>query len=221
MKRFVAQQRRFNYWDALYLKEQTDQKLPKDDPTHYQRWALGQLLETPHLPPQSRMLARDFIHNSLYHPMYGYFSKKADIFTFNDPVDFSKVKNHLSFMDLVAHQYKRLEAHQSIDTLAKQIWHTPTELFRPWYGYSIARHLLEQARGQDLIIYEMGAGNGTLMCNILDYIQKEAPKLYQRTFYHVIEISPLLAKQQLEKGAHHRDRIKVMNQSIFDWSKRG
>lgn len=34
---------------------------------------------------------------------------------------------------------------------------------------------------EDLIIYEMGAGNGTLMANILDYIKKDHPDVYERT----------------------------------------
>lgn len=33
----------------------------------------------------------------------------------------------------------------------------------------------------DLIIYEMGAGNGTLMANILDYIEEAHPDVYERT----------------------------------------
>jgi SAM-dependent MidA family methyltransferase len=34
---------------------------------------------------------------------------------------------------------------------------------------------------EDFIIYEMGAGNGTLMCNIMDYLRDEEPEVYERT----------------------------------------
>ena len=34
---------------------------------------------------------------------------------------------------------------------------------------------------EDLIIYEMGAGNGTLMACILNFIRKEHPDVYERT----------------------------------------
>lgn len=33
----------------------------------------------------------------------------------------------------------------------------------------------------DLVIFEMGAGNGTLMCNVLDYIRDEEPEVYEHT----------------------------------------
>ena len=50
----------------------------------------------------------------------------------------------------------------------RQLWHTPTELFRPYYGEAIARYLVTNYKMtlypyHDLIIYEMGAGNGTMM----------------------------------------------------------
>lgn len=56
-----------------------------------------------------------------------------------------------------------------------QLWHTPTELFQPYYGEGLAKYILESYKsndsGHDLIIYEVGAGNGTLMLNILDYLE--------------------------------------------------
>jgi Putative S-adenosyl-L-methionine-dependent methyltransferase len=74
-----------------------------------------------------------------------------------------------------------------------------------------------------LIIYEMGAGNGTLMRNILDYIRDTDPEVYQRTKFRVIEISPALADLQLRNlqkspySAEHWDHVEIINQSIFDW----
>lgn len=112
--------------------------------------------------------------------------------------------------------------------IARQLWHTPTELFRPYYGETIARYLVSNYKltlypYHDLIIYEMGAGNGTMMLNILDFIRDTDHEVYQRTKFKIIEISPALADLQMKnlmdklnfKG--HRDRVEIVNRSIFDW----
>lgn len=75
----------------------------------------------------------------------------------------------------------------------------------------------------DLIIYELGAGNGTLMLNILDYIRDTDPEVYARTKFKVIEISSSLAslqQRQLQKSASsrgHTDHVEIINRSIFSW----
>ena len=99
-----------------------------------------------------------------------------------------------------------IEFEDALDELdpdeTRQLWHTPTELFRPYYGEAIARYLVTNYKMtlfpyHDLIIYEMGAGNGTLMRNILDYIYEHEPEVYSRTQFKVIEISSALAELQL------------------------
>jgi hypothetical protein len=112
--------------------------------------------------------------------------------------------------------------------ITRQLWHTPTELFRPYYGEAIARYLVENYKlthhpYHDLIIYEMGAGNGTLMLNILDHIRDLYPEVYEHTQFRIIEISTQLAQlqdQQLYKSAAnrgHADHVQIINKSIFDW----
>jgi hypothetical protein len=77
----------------------------------------------------------------------------------------------------------------------------------------------------DLIIYEMGAGNGTLMLNILDYIRTHEPHVYNRTKFKIIEISSSLAKlqaHQLLKTAEsrgHSSKVEIINKSIFEWNQ--
>ena len=111
---------------------------------------------------------------------------------------------------------------------SRQLWHTPTELFRPYYGEAIARYLVTNYRLSnfplhDLIIYELGAGNGTLMLNILDYIRDFEPDVYARTKFKVIEISSALASlqtSQLTRSASargHTDHVEIINRSIFSW----
>ena len=110
----------------------------------------------------------------------------------------------------------------------RQLWHTPTELFRPYYGEAIARYLVTNYKlslypYHDLIIYEMGAGNGTLMLNTLDYIRDTDPEVYARTKFKVIEISSSLAtlqQEHLKKTASsrgHAEHVEIINRSIFNW----
>ena len=112
----------------------------------------------------------------------------------------------------------------------RQLWHTPTELFKPYYGEAIARYLIDNYRlwaypYHDLIIYEIGAGNGTLMLNMLDYIRKMDPEVYTRTQYRIIEVSSSLASMQRERlkaqprSVSHADRVQIINRSVFDWNE--
>ena len=75
------------------------------------------------------MLARDFIEDSLYNPHYGYFSKKATIFGWGDdaPFEFGAMRDSAEFDANVARRYASYEAE-------KQLWHTPTELFKVCLG---------------------------------------------------------------------------------------
>jgi Putative S-adenosyl-L-methionine-dependent methyltransferase len=89
--------------------------------------------------------------------------------------------------------------------------------------YMVTNYKLSLYPYYDLLIYEMGAGNGTLMLNILDYIQREHPEVYDRTRFRIIEISTSLAKlqaSQLKQTAStrgHADKVEIINKSIFDW----
>ncbi|KAK4969255.1 hypothetical protein LTR66_011720, partial [Elasticomyces elasticus] len=175
------------------------------------------------------MLMRDFIEDSLYNPHYGYFSKQVVIYT-GDPFDFNSIDNEPQFHRLLGERYTTFE--DALDEKeyneARQLWHTPTELFRPYYGEAIARYLVTNYKlslfpYHDLLIYEMGAGNGTLMINVLDYIRDTDPEVYARTKYKVIEVSSSLASlqtQQLSRSAHargHADKVDIINRSVFDW----
>ncbi|OJD29254.1 uncharacterized protein BKCO1_8600010 [Diplodia corticola] len=181
-------------------------------------------------PRRVKMLMRDFIEDSLYNPHYGYFSKQVVIFHPGEPFIFSNLKDEPEFYRILSERYTQFE--DELDKKeyneTRQLWHTPTELFRPYYGESIARYLvtnykLSQYPYHDLLIYEMGAGNGTLMINILDYIRDVHPEVYERTKFRVIEISSSLASLQvhhLKRSASargHLDKVEVINRSIFDW----
>jgi hypothetical protein len=164
--------------------------------------------------------------DSLYNPNYGYFSKQATIFTSPEPFEFNAIPDEPTFHNLVAQRYVDFEdkLDQQSPNELRQLWHTPTELFNPYYGEAMARYLvanykLNQFPYHDLIIYEMGAGNGTLMVNILDYIRNLFPEVYERTRYRIIEITPALAKLQTTSSAisSHASKVEIVNKSIFDW----
>ncbi|KAG0300785.1 hypothetical protein BGZ98_008906 [Dissophora globulifera] len=180
------------------------------------------------MPLECKMLVRDFIDDSLYHPHYGYFSKQAVIFSPETDFEFEKIKDNMEFLDIIADKYKEIEDDMDVrDEVARQVWHTPTELFKPWYGYAIAKYIVTEYKlnnypDKDLIIYEMGAGNGTLMLNILDYIQQFEPSVYERTRYRIIEISKKLAQRQGERQevrdvTRRHGCVEVINKSIFEW----
>ncbi|KAG2174520.1 hypothetical protein INT44_006783 [Umbelopsis vinacea] len=205
---------------------------PPEDEDHdyenYRRATAKDIAPLSELPTRTKMLVRDFVDNSLYNPNYGYFSKQAVIFSPEKDFEFSQMRDHLHFMNLIAKKYKEIEGDvDEVDEVARQVWHTPTELFKPWYGYAIAKYLVTEYKlnlypNKDLIIFEMGAGNGTLMLNILDYIQKYEPSVYKRTRYNIIEISQKLAERQYQRhdvrDAQHRHHcVEIINKSIFDW----
>ena len=181
-------------------------------------------------PKRVKMYQRDFIDDSLYNPNYGYFPKNATIFNLAEPFNFNIVSDGARFQKMVDENYVDFE--EELDAIKeddlRQLWHTPTELFRPHYGEAIARWLVANYKASlfpyhDLIIYEIGAGNGTLMCNILDHIRETDLEVYHRTKFRIIEISSSLAEMQNTSLRHspyfndHLEHIQIINKSIFDW----
>jgi hypothetical protein len=201
-------------------------------------------------PRRVKMLMREFIEgmkthtraevfsvtncdlDSLYNPNYGYFSKQVVIFSPGDPFNFNAMASESEFFQQLSRRYTDFE--DALDDQEpndlRQLWHTPTELFSPYYGEAIARYLVEDYKYNyypyhDLNIYEMGAGNGTMMLNILDFIRDEHPDVYERTKYNIIEISSQLASLQQQGLGHsayargHSDKVEIVNRSIFDWDR--
>ncbi|KAI5467287.1 S-adenosyl-L-methionine-dependent methyltransferase [Mariannaea sp. PMI_226] len=159
--------------------------------------------------------------------------RKAVIFSPGEPFDFTSMRDEIEFQSVLGERYTEFEDlldDSEGDNPTRQLWHTPTELFRPYYGEAIARYLVSNYRlttypYHDLLLYEMGAGRGTLMLNILDYIREVDPQVYARTKYNIIEISSSLAALQnhhlLSSAASrgHADKVEIINRSIFDWDQ--
>jgi len=229
--------------------QQRSDIFPPDKLRDYERYPMvtaDALRSRRERPRRVKMLARDFIEgtfptelsrvllivntDSLYNPNYGYFPKQVVIFSPGEPFDFNSMNNEPEFHTQLGQRYTgfedALDAEFSNET--RQLWHTPTELFRPYYGEAIARYLVTNYKltnypVHDLIIYELGAGNGTLMLNILDYVRDFEPDVYARTKFKVIEISTALATlqtSQLSRSASargHAEHVEVINRSIFAW----
>ncbi|KAG1764824.1 S-adenosyl-L-methionine-dependent methyltransferase [Suillus occidentalis] len=205
------------------------------DPKHLQYPMLSSRdLESHRKPPtRVRMLIRDFIEDSLYNPHYGYFSKRATIFTapphcggVEGGFDFNKYRDSAEFEVDVAKRYREFGNGEE-DGPGRQLWHTPTELFKPWYGQAIAQclvseYLLKYFPYEDFKVYELGAGNGTLALNILDFLKTHYPEVYDRTQYTIIEISEKLARAQRHRlyQQGHGQVVEVVNRSVFQWERK-
>ena len=61
---------------------------------------------------------------------------------------------------------------------------------------------------EGLVLYEAGGGTGTNALNVLDWLRREEPKLYERTQYTIVEISPRLAELQ-------RDRVCAVHEVVI------
>lgn len=215
--------------------QQRTDHFPQDRAAEYKKYPFvtsDGLRARPDRPRRVKMLMRDFIEDSLYNPQYGYFSKQVVIWTPGEPFDFSAFPDEASFHREYGSRYTQFEDKMDEQQYSetRQLWHTPTELFRPYYGEAIARYLVANYKlslypYHDLLIYEMGAGNGTLMMNILDYIRQSDPDVYARTRFRVIEVSTSLASiqaNQLLRTAEalgHADKVAIVNKSIFDWDQ--
>ena len=115
---------RFNYNPEIFFDE-------APDPEHatYTRVTSNDLERHAKPPTRVKMLVRDFIEDSLYNPHYGYFPQQATIFTSaGDPIDFRAMRDSAEFQNEVARRYSTYGKDE--EGPGRQIWHTPTELFK-------------------------------------------------------------------------------------------
>eukprot|EP00897_Mesotaenium_endlicherianum_P005548 jgi/Mesen1/5020/ME000025S04412 len=173
---------------------------------------------------ERRLLVRDYIANSLYHPSNGYFTSNPVVASLDGAIGFSKLKGKSEYQQLLRDLYQQHD----------MSWLTPVEIFQPWYGRAVAEYILQHhhhhRRKHDsstpLQIYEIGGGTGTCALNVLDYIKDVGgSEVYNRTRYTSVEISEALATQQEQKvkasGGHTRT-YSVEHRSAIDvsgWGK--
>lgn len=176
-------------------------------------------------------LMREFIHDCLYNPRTGYFQQQVNIVKTSPRITFRALRHAEEYYRHLQQLYESyasrpsdprpspLEQRRPMQPswVAQQLWHTPSELFRPWYGEGIARYILGTPRQDDqpLVIYEVGPGNGTLAGDILKYLARESPALYEGTEYHLIEISERLARTSLSRLAREHPRQVRLHRHSF------
>ena len=84
----------------------------------------------------------------------------------------------------------------------------------------MAEYLLKYFPYEDFIIYEIGAGNGTLAMDILNFLREVHPEVYERTRYNIIEISGRLVQMQRKRLTGVHPNVRVTHKSIFHWATR-
>ncbi|XP_020573238.1 uncharacterized protein LOC110019764 isoform X2 [Phalaenopsis equestris] len=160
------------------------------------------------------LLVRDFIRAVLYDTKYGYFSKlSGPVGVLDKAIRFGQIQGRDAYLQYLDKIYKQHDV----------AWFTPVELFKPWYAHAIAEAILRTTNlSIPLKIYEIGGGSGTCAKCILDYMLLNAPeRVYNNLTYISVEISPSLAKRQLEtvgEVSSHLNRYRVENRDALDRS---
>lgn len=168
---------------------------------------------------KSPCLVRDFIYDRLYHPTSGYFCKKD--------IQIGELKTHINFKSMIGYDdYK----HFLFENYPENAWLTPSELFRPWYGFTIANYihgvikkLKLDPKANKIRIIEIGAGTASALDSILVFFNNYEKSLYNMIEFHIVEISPQMcqrAKEKLEinhKKLIERGQIRIFNDDFLHY----
>jgi len=154
--------------------------------------------------PSKQLLLRDYIQDHLYSQTNGYFSKHVKIGDNNkglaEPIKFRELFDQDDFLLKLKSIYKKgvfglTKEEGEVFHLGAGSWLTPSEVFRPWYGYAMADHIMDIVSknkaeySKSLEIFEIGCGSGSCMVDIMHRIKTKDRSLYDRTIYTCIEIS--------------------------------
>ena len=89
-----------------------------------------------------RMLMRDYIKKCLYHPKTGFFTnpEHTQLGALVEPLNFEKFKTRNDYLKALWNKYPK---HKFL---------TPAEIYRPYYGMTVANYLQKQymEAGEDL-----------------------------------------------------------------------
>ena len=117
------------------------------------------------------MLLRDFVLDRLYQQPGGYFCKEQhQVGTLKEPIMFNQLVGYQGFRKEMERVYP------------ENAWVTPSELFKPFYGYTIASFMvneMENRKISKLRIVEIGPGTGTMADSILDFCKNYSLELYR------------------------------------------
>ncbi len=82
----------------------------------------------------------------------------------------------------------------------------------PLFGGMVAKQLSQMAEilgGENFDIVEMGGGRGFLCQDILDWTKKKAPHFFNRLKYTLVETSPHVIKEQMERLRPYEEEGKI------------
>jgi hypothetical protein len=158
------------------------------------------------------VLLRNFIYECLYSPKRGYFNpvKTSDL-----PLRRSSRGGESAELKFASRT--EWDAHvRDLYATAPRTWLTPSELFSPHYGRAMA-HFLAVTHDHDTIV-EIGAGNGTVALDALNYLRDSFPEKYENIVYHTVEISAPFVMRQQEQLYEHIDagRCVVHHRSALE-----
>jgi hypothetical protein len=144
----------------------------------------------------------EFVYQSLYNSQVGYFRnpKNIQLGRLDQPIDFASLLGFDGYTKVLSERYPE---HRFL---------TPCEIFRPYYGMTIAKMLVEKARAMKmdrLNVIEVGSGLGGNSDSFLAYLKNSEPSFYSTISYTLVEISETLiqsSKRILAEG--HRGLIK-------------
>ena len=129
-------------------------------------------------------LLRNFIEEALYAKNTGYFTSSSSRLCDIPPINFKALKGGKSEYRAILNSHHQSE------------WFTPSELFKPWYGYAIADQIIKTAVTDKIVIYEVGAGTGSLASSIIEKLTD----CNRKCEYKTIEISKAFADVQRSKN---------------------
>ena len=155
-------------------------------------------------------LVRDFISTSLYHPSKGYFNTHKVISTPSLPLNFGQFEGQRDYVNSLRNLYG---AHS-------ESWTTSVEIFSPTFGEGLLNWILSLYNRQEpLLIFEMGAGNGTCSRDILNCLKHKHPDIYETCTYTIMDLSLELCILQTRVLADHSQHVRIVNKSAADWNE--
>ncbi|KAF1315951.1 putative s-adenosyl-l-methionine-dependent methyltransferase mida, partial [Globisporangium splendens] len=161
---------------------------------------------------EAAVLTREYIYGALYAKDSGYFTTQDREVLHAPPesIDFTNLWGAFDYRREVASLYKE----------KKEAWLTPVEVFAPYYSHAIAKYMLNSPFfHKHMTIYEIGGGAGTNALHILNYLKDNAPDVYLKTKYTLIEISPVMAERQRQRVmTAHPQQCTVLNTDILTFA---
>ena len=164
--------------------------------------------------PLNPQILRDYIKSALYDPALGYFTNPATVQlgSLPSPIKFSSLLGYSDYTEQLNLKYPK---HKFL---------TPSEIFRPYYGMSMAAYVrARQLRSgaERIRVVEIGSGLGGQADSFLTYFKNYEPELYNCVEYTLLEISEsLLKKSRSLVYQNHRDKcnrgeVRFVNQDAF------